>query len=67
MTLSLKRAFQAAAKLPEEEQELLAAWIMEELAADRRWDMAFDASQDLLAALANEALEEDLRGNTQPL
>jgi hypothetical protein len=38
MTKALKKAFEAAAKLPDREQEELAAAILEELAADERWE-----------------------------
>jgi hypothetical protein len=38
-----------AAKLPEPEQDALAAVILEELASERRWDQAFTDSADLLA------------------
>jgi hypothetical protein len=36
MTKALQKAFEAASRLPEQEQEELAAAILEELAADER-------------------------------
>jgi hypothetical protein len=54
-------------KLPEEEQDALAAWILEELASERRWSETFAASQDLLSQLADEALAEHRSGKTLPL
>jgi hypothetical protein len=58
MTELLEKAFAEASKLPPEEQEALAAWILEELASERRWDKAFASSQDALARLADEAIQE---------
>jgi len=52
----LEKAFDEAAKLSEEEQRELAEWILAELESDSRWARAFSASQDQLAALADEAL-----------
>ena len=54
----LAEAFAEALKLPEAEQEALAAWILAELASERRWQEAFDCSPDLLARLGAEALAE---------
>ncbi len=67
MTPSLEKAFAEVAKLPDDEQERFAAWILAELAADRRWDESFSASQDALAELANEALADFRARKTQPL
>lgn len=59
----LQKALAEIEKLPEDEQEALAAWILEELASERRWTEAFAASQAVLEQLADEALEEQ-RANT---
>ena len=67
MTKALKKAFEAASKLPKAEQDALAAAILEELASERRWDELFDRSTDALAKLAKEALAEDRAGRTRPL
>lgn len=63
----LERAFAEASKLPKEEQEALGTWILEELASERRWQKAFGESADVLAQLAEEALEEHRTGRTQVL
>ena len=63
----LERAFAEAAKLPQDAQEALARWILEELAAEQRWDDAFVASADALAQLADEALAEHRAGRSEPL
>lgn len=67
MTDLMERALAEINKLPAQEQDALAAWILEELASERRWMDAFAASQDLLAELADEALAEHRAGKTQPL
>ena len=67
MTELLQKAIREIEKLPSEEQDALAAWILAELAAERRWTQVLARSQDALAQLAQEALEEHRRGETQPL
>ena len=67
MTALLHRAFEEASLLPESEQGRLAAWRREEIASEHRWDEAFGASPDVLAALAAEALGEHHRGHTERL
>ena len=67
MTKLLEEAFAEASKLPEQEQDALAAAILEELASERRWDQAFANSADLLAQLADQALAEHRAGKTHVL
>lgn len=67
MTDLLNKAFSAAAKLPAEQQDSLATWLLSELESDRRWDDAFAASHEALASLAEEALNEHRAGRTQSL
>ena len=67
MTKLLEEAFAEASKLPEQEQDALAAVILEELVSERRWDQAFAESADLLAQLADQALAEHQAGKTQIL
>jgi hypothetical protein len=54
-------------RLPDREQEELAATILEELAADERWEAAFAESQSVLKHLADEALREHRAGRTEAL
>jgi hypothetical protein len=63
----LERAFREAGKLPTDEQEILAALIMEELASERRWQAELAASQDSLDCLAKDALAEHRQGKSKPL
>jgi predicted amidophosphoribosyltransferase len=67
MTTLLEKAMAEASKLPEEEQEAFAAWILAELESERRWDDLFARSQDLLAKMAEEARREYHAGRTEPL
>ena len=67
MRSELQKAFEEAAKLPDNEQEALGQWLLEELASERRWDELFSRSSDKLAALAEEALAEHRAGRTQDL
>ncbi|HVQ39110.1 MAG TPA: hypothetical protein VMS31_16345 [Pyrinomonadaceae bacterium] len=67
MTALLERAFAEAANLPEEDQDHLARTLLEDLAAEGKWDQAFANSHDKLAALADEAIAEFEQGETRPL
>ena len=67
MTRLLKKAFEEAAKLPPEEQDRLAAHVLEALSDEAGWLRAFEASADVLADLADEALAEHASGSTKPL
>jgi urease gamma subunit len=67
LTKLLEAAFAAAAKLTPEDQDSLAAAILEEVAAEARWTGAFHRAPDALARLADEALDEHRAGRTEPL
>ena len=67
MTELLEKVFEAAFKLPPEDQDRLAAALLEELASEERWVEAFSNSQEELAKLAKEALTEYTAGRTEPL
>lgn len=58
MTMLLQKAFAEAAKLPQSDQDRLAAWLLEEMRDEARWDAAFAANQDALDKLADKALAE---------
>ena len=67
MTELLERAFAEAAKLPQEAQDMLAQMLLNDLAAEEKWDEAFAKSQDKLVLLADEALAEYRAGRTKKL
>ena len=67
MTKALRDAFNESEKLPEAEQEQLAAAIRAELDAETAWEGRLTASTDALRTLADEALAEHRAGRTRPL
>ena len=67
MTHLLEKALSELAKLPDAEQDALAAILLDELTSEQRWSESFAKSQDLLAKLAEEALAEHVAGKTKPL
>lgn len=67
MTDLLKRAFDTASRLPEDEQDAVAGWLLAELASEERWAERFAESQDMLSMLAREALNEHERDDTREL
>jgi len=67
MTQLLEKALSEVAKLPDAEQDAVAAILLQEMASERRWSEAFANSQDLLAKLAAKALAEHAAGRTKPL
>lgn len=67
MTQLLKKAFDEVSKLPEQEQNGFAAWVLEELASEQRWAELFEKSPDKLSRLAAEALAEYREGKTKVL
>ena len=67
MTELLKRAFDAAAKLPPSDQDALAAAVLEEVAVEGLWDAAFARRPAALDKLADEAIAEHRAGRTKAL
>ena len=62
----LQEAFEEVSRLPPEEQERWADWLLEELRSEQKWDELFarPESQALLENMAAEALEEHRAGLT---
>jgi hypothetical protein len=67
MTNKLKKAFEAASKLPPADQDALAAAILEEVAVEGLWAASFANQPAGLERLADEALQEHRAGQTHPL
>lgn len=67
MTQLLQKAFERAAKLPQEEQDKFARFLLSELDSERRWVALFSRpeSEDLLERLADEAMTAHRSGRTQ--
>lgn len=66
MTRLLEKAVSEAAKLSDAEQDALGQLLLDELGSEERW-RSWLGSQDVLAKLADEALEEHRRGETEEL
>ena len=58
MSHLMEQAFQKARELPEEDQEAIAAILLQEIEAEQRWEELFarPESADLLARMADQAL-----------
>ncbi len=67
MTELLKKAFDVAAELSEDEQNEVAEWLLNELATEKQWENQFSETGETLARLDREALREHERGETQIL
>jgi hypothetical protein len=63
MNALLERALAEVARLPEAEQEAIAALILDEIADERGWDERFAATQDQLGDLVRSARAEVARGD----
>jgi len=64
MTELLEQAFAEVSKLPPDEQDLIADWLLKEMESECRWNQLFAESQDALPVLASEALAEHRKGDT---
>lgn len=49
------------------EQNVIARWLMLELASEKRWDELFARSEDVLSDWADEALKEHKQGRSKLL
>ena len=67
MTHALMSAVARAEKLPDAEQDVLAAILLEEIDSEARWSQSFSRSEHVLEALAVEALAELKAGKTELL
>jgi len=65
MTQLLEQALTEVKKLPEPEQDAIAALILDELSDERRWPESFDRSQDQLTRLAAKVREDIRAGEVQ--
>lgn len=69
MTRLMQEAFERVAKLPQEEQNRFARFLLDALESDRRWSELFarPESEDLLERMADETLAAHRAGQTQPV
>ena len=69
MSQLLERAFLEASRLPRQDQEALAAIILQEIESESRWDESFarPESEGHLSRMADEALAEIRAGRAKKL
>jgi hypothetical protein len=67
MTGLLEEALRRLESLPFEEQDAIAAQIIETLDDEAAWDRQFREKPDVLRSLAREAIDEHKPGETRPL
>jgi hypothetical protein len=67
MSKLLEQAIEEAQKLPESEQEAIGAWLLAEIASERRWDELFSQPSAVMERMADEALAAHRAGRTVPL
>jgi hypothetical protein len=67
MTALLEKPMNQVKRLTPEEQDVMAALILEEIESEKRWDELFAGSQGQLARLAEQAITEYKAGKTKPL
>lgn len=67
MTKALKKAFDAASELSEAAQDELAAAILAEIEAEKRFDATLAGSGEMLERLADEAEAEQRTKKTESL
>ncbi len=67
MTALLQQAFQVASQLPPDEQDVVAARLLAELASEDEFDAKLAQTGEKLARLSQEALAAYHAGKTLPL
>jgi hypothetical protein len=67
MTRALENVFSQLSSLPPAEQDRIAGWLQSELVSEEGWTRRFAQSQDVLNALADEALADSAAGRTTDL
>lgn len=58
MTQLLNSAFEKVSQFSETEQNIFARFILDEIENEKKWEHSFANSEDLLAQMADEALED---------
>lgn len=67
MTKALQEIFEDLTRLPDSEQDAIAAVIRAEYLSEKGWEERFSGSPEVLEKLASEALNEIEAGTTKPL
>ena len=67
MSELLEKALEKVGALPQDEQDAIAAQILEAIADEDAWKRSFAEKREVIRRMAREATEEDARGETLPL
>ncbi len=67
MSTPLEKALEKLGKLPPDEQDVTASEILATLDDEDSWRQRFAVNRDIVRLMAQEALEEDARGETKAL
>jgi hypothetical protein len=67
MPTLLEKAIEKVVELPQDEQDAIAAQILDSIADEEAWKKRFAQKRDVIRRMAREAIEEDERGETVPL
>ncbi len=67
MSSLLEKALEKVGTLPPEEQDAIATQILASLADEDAWRMRCAEKRDVIRRMAQQALDEDARGETLPL
>ena len=67
MSTLLEKALEKVGELPQDEQDAIAAEILASIADEEAWKKRFSEKRDVIRRLAQQALDEDERGQTLPL
>lgn len=67
MSALLDRAIEKLHSLPPAEQDEIASQILAEIADEEAWRARFAQKRDVIRRMAQDALDEDARGETLPL
>jgi hypothetical protein len=67
MSTLLDQVLEKVAALPPEEQDAIASQILASLADEEAWKKGFAEKRDVIRRMAQEAIEEDEKGETLPL
>jgi hypothetical protein len=67
MSSLLEKALEKVVALPPDEQDAIASQILASLADEDAWKKRFAEKRHVIRRMAQEAIEEDERGETLPL
>jgi len=67
MSELLEKALEKVGALPQDEQDAIAAQILEAIADEDAWKRSFAEKREVIRRMGREATEEDARGETLPL